>query len=96
LGYFELNPLTLVERTVAVRLDGRVVDEDVLAAVYGDEAVALFVVEPLDRALRHVHSLLGDIRLPPFVETGVFVPRSRFTAVHAVDRFLPVRTWYSA
>src|ERR1700749_1291632 len=37
-------------------------DEDVLPAVYGDEAVALLVVEPLHGALCHVHSLLGAIR----------------------------------
>src|SRR5436305_14988004 len=43
----ELHPLVLVEGPVAVGLDRRVVDEDVLTVVHGDEAVALLVVEPL-------------------------------------------------
>ena len=57
----ELHALVLVERAVAVGLDGGVVDEHVLPAVHGDEAVALLVVEPLHGALCHVHSLLGAI-----------------------------------
>src|SRR6185437_15357882 len=47
----------LVQRAVAITLDGAVVDEYVLAAVHSDEAVALFVVEPLHGALCHMHSL---------------------------------------
>src|SRR6476469_5909184 len=51
----ELHLLVLVERLVAVGLDGGVVDEDVLAAtVLRDEAEALFGVEPLDGSLSHV------------------------------------------
>src|SRR5436309_1291882 len=34
-------------------LDGAVVDEDVLTAIHGDEAVALLRVEPLHRACNH-------------------------------------------
>src|SRR6266404_1403041 len=44
----ELHALTLVEGLVALRLDRRVVDEDVSAAVgRRDEAEALLAVEPL-------------------------------------------------
>ena len=58
----ELHPLALVEGPVPVGLDRRVVDEDVLTAVDGDEAVTLFAVEPLHGALCHVHSSLGAFR----------------------------------
>src|SRR5689334_170008 len=54
LGYVELDLLVLVEGLVALRLDGRVVNEDVVAAVLlGDEAEALLSVEPLNGALSH-------------------------------------------
>src|SRR5262249_58785074 len=43
----ELDELALVEGAVAVHLDGRVVDEYVLSAFAGDEAVTLLRVEPL-------------------------------------------------
>src|SRR3712207_2848347 len=49
----EGDPLALVETLVPVGLDGRVVHEDVLAAVDGDEAEALLGVEPLHGALDH-------------------------------------------
>src|SRR4051812_20845132 len=52
---FEGHELALLEDLVAAHLDGRVVDEDVLPAILdGDEAVALFSVEPLDGSVRHV------------------------------------------
>src|SRR6187401_256404 len=55
----ELDLLVLVEGLVALRLDGRVVNEDVIAAVLlGDEAEALLGVEPLHGALCHVLFLL--------------------------------------
>src|SRR6266550_4049651 len=78
LHHVELHALVLVERLVALGLDRRVVDEDVLTTVHGDEAVALLVVEPLHGALCHVHSLLGPTG-PTLREAGVFVPRSRFS-----------------
>ena len=54
LGDLELDALCLVERTVAVGLDRRVVNEDVGAsAILCDEAEALFSVEPLHGALCH-------------------------------------------
>lgn len=57
LGDLELHALRLVERTVAVALDGGVVDEHVGAAtILGDEAEALLSVEPLNGAFCH-----GDI-----------------------------------
>src|SRR5690349_24908814 len=59
LGYVELDLLVLVEGLVPLRLDRRVVDEDVVAAVLlGDEAEALLGVEPLDGALSHALVLL--------------------------------------
>src|ERR1700744_2240040 len=77
LHHVELHPLVLVEGLVAFGLDGRVVDEDVLTAVHGDEAVALFVVEPLHGALCHVHSSLGGWSgPPPLVGPGVFPPEA--------------------
>src|SRR5690242_10097849 len=56
----ELDALVLLERLVAVARDRRVVDENVRAtAVRGDEAEALFVVEPLHSSLRHAVFLLA-------------------------------------
>src|SRR3954468_3848623 len=65
LGDVELDPLAFFEALVAVGLDGAVVNEDVTAAVHGDEAVALLRVEPLDRALCHNHPRLLDPRPGP-------------------------------
>src|SRR5450759_992114 len=54
LGNLELHALCLFERTVAARLDRGVVNEHVrAAAVLGNEAEALFSVEPLNSALCH-------------------------------------------
>src|SRR6185437_14286862 len=53
----ELDPLTLFEGAVTVRLDRREVDENVLATVDGDKAVALVRVEPFDGALSHSKQL---------------------------------------
>src|SRR5579862_6335312 len=53
----ELDPLTLFEGAVAIRLDSREVDENVLATVDGDKAVSLVRVEPLDGALSHSKQL---------------------------------------
>src|SRR6185369_17910430 len=55
----ELHALALCERAEAARPDGGEVDEHVLAGVRRDEAEALGVVEPLDRAL---HATLGRPR----------------------------------
>ena len=49
----ELDALSVLERLVAVGYDRREVNENVLAAVYRDEAVALLGVEPFDAALCH-------------------------------------------
>src|SRR5437764_11904307 len=46
----ELHRLTLLERSEAVALNGRVVHEDIAASVALDESVSLRVVEPLDLA----------------------------------------------
>src|SRR5262249_22321626 len=54
LGDVELDLLVLVEGLVALGLDGRVVHEDVVAAVLlRDEAETLLGVEPLHGALSH-------------------------------------------
>src|SRR5580693_4767296 len=53
----ELDPLPLFEGAVAIRLDSREVDEDVLATVDGDKAVSLVRVEPFDGALSHSKQL---------------------------------------
>jgi hypothetical protein len=49
---FKLDTLALGQALEALGLDDAEVDEHVLAALLGDEAVPLRVVEPLDRALR--------------------------------------------
>jgi hypothetical protein len=55
LGDVELDLLVLVEGLVALRLDRRVVHEDVVAAVLlRNEAETLLGVEPLHGALSHV------------------------------------------
>lgn len=60
--YGKLDTLALFEAAIAVELDLRLVDEDVLGTVgTGDEAVALGSVEPFDGSLfsfRHVGVLL--------------------------------------
>src|SRR4029077_18990101 len=53
----ELDPLPLLEGAVAIRLDRREMDENVLATVDGDEAVSLVRVKPLDGALSHSKQL---------------------------------------
>src|SRR5690349_16073504 len=52
-GHVELDLLALLEGLVAVALDVRVVDEDVVRTLAGDEAVALLVVEELDGTGSH-------------------------------------------
>jgi hypothetical protein len=70
----ELHALTLVERFVAVRLNGRPVDEDVSpTTIHGDESVAFLGVEPLDRALSHDLLLLLLI----FIGFGQLLAASR-------------------
>src|SRR5262245_44909409 len=53
LSDLEVDPLAVFESLVPVHHDRRVMDEDISAAVDGDEAIALLGVEPLDSALRH-------------------------------------------
>src|SRR3954447_2296926 len=63
----ELDLLVLVQGLVALALDGRVVHEDVVAAVLlRNEAEALLGVEPLDGALSHARLLLiRGVEPPP-------------------------------
>src|SRR3954453_8300305 len=77
LGDLELDPLAFFQALVAVGLDGAVVNEDVTAAVHGDEAVALLGVEPLDRALCHNHPRLLDPHPGPPPERPVAAPKVR-------------------
>src|SRR5215467_5869590 len=58
----ELDPLALFEGAVAIRLDGREVDEYVPTTVDRDEAVALVRVEPFDGALSHYQQLPNSAR----------------------------------
>src|SRR5436305_2536072 len=61
LHHFELHLLPLGKSAEAVRLDRRVVAEDVLTApALGDEAVALGVVEPLHSSSRHSRLTLRE------------------------------------
>ncbi len=46
----EFNALALFQVAVPIALDGGEMDEDVRAALAGDEAVALAGIEPFDRA----------------------------------------------
>src|ERR1700704_4664983 len=61
----EFDRLAFLERTEAVALDSRIVNEDVTASVALDESVTLGVVEPLDLACdahRSCSYLLGRQR----------------------------------
>ena len=49
----ELDALAVFEGAKPIHLDLAVVDVDIRAFIDGNEAVALFSVEPLDRALSH-------------------------------------------
>ncbi len=74
LGDLEFDPLAVLERLVTVHLNGGEVDENVLAAIDGDKAVALFSVEPLNGSLCHwSHPLLLVRQVAPYCETRVFV-----------------------
>src|SRR5947207_15204516 len=53
LGDLERDALPLLEAFVAVRLDLREMDEDVVSLLPLNEAEALLVAEPLDRAFGH-------------------------------------------
>jgi len=62
LADFELNASVLVEGLEATGLDLRVVNEDIaIGVIRGDEAEALFSVEPLDSSLCHVFLLSMDL-----------------------------------
>src|ERR1700730_9091930 len=53
LGHLEFDLVALGQALEARPLDGVEVHEHVLASLLGDEAVALRIVEPLDRTLSH-------------------------------------------
>src|SRR6185295_6493056 len=55
LGHLELDLIALGEALEALRLDGVEVHEHVVAGLLGDEAIALCIVEPLDRSLCHLN-----------------------------------------
>jgi hypothetical protein len=59
---FELNTLVLVQGLEATGLDLRVVNEDIaIGVIRGDEAEALFSVEPLDGSLCHLFLLIVEL-----------------------------------
>src|SRR4051812_1845666 len=63
---FERDALTLGQRLVALTGDRGEVDEHVRLAVPAlDEAVALFVREPLDRTFSHLRLLLAGMTTSP-------------------------------
>jgi hypothetical protein len=53
LGDVELNALAFLQRTEAVRLDGGVMNEDVLSVFTAKKSKTLGVIKPLDCALFH-------------------------------------------
>jgi hypothetical protein len=59
LGDVELNALAFLKRTEAVRLDGGVMDEDVLAVFAAQKSKSLGVIKPLNCALFHDVFLLN-------------------------------------
>jgi hypothetical protein len=62
LADLELNALVLVEGLESTGLDLRVVNEDIaIGVVRGDEAEALFSVEPLDGSLCHLFLLIVEL-----------------------------------
>ena len=58
LGDVELNALAFLKRTETVRLDGSVMDEDVLAVFAAQKSKTLGVVKPFDCSLFHIVLLL--------------------------------------
>src|SRR5688500_14676627 len=65
LADFELNTLVLVEGLEATGLDLGVVNEDIaIGVIRGDEAEALFSVEPLDGSLCHLFLLIMELLSP--------------------------------
>src|SRR5580692_3648282 len=63
LGHFELHALVLLQAAEAVAVNLGVVHEDVRPVGAGDEAEALFRVEPLNGSLCHVAPYRGWIRV---------------------------------
>ena len=64
LDYVELDRLAFLERTEALRLDGGVMHEDILAVLAGNESETFCVIEPLHCALFHLEWILLDTDLP--------------------------------
>ena len=79
----KLNSLALVESLEAIHLNLAVVNEQVVAALTGDEAVALVRIEPLNSTLSHV--------VPFFLAPqGKHCAEARYTvAVSATGDILP-------
>src|SRR5262249_55252361 len=62
----ELDLISLAQALEALGLDGAVVDEDVLAALLGDEAESLRIVGPLPSSLCHARTLSSGSSAPVF------------------------------
>ena len=58
--YVERDRLAFLQAAEAVGLDRRIVNENVFSILPADEAVALRVVEPLDRACCHKPTSLQE------------------------------------
>jgi len=54
----EGNLVAFIQGFESLTRDGRVVHEDILAGILGDEAEPFFVVEPLDFAAGHISLLM--------------------------------------
>jgi hypothetical protein len=77
----ELDPLTVLERLVALSLDLREVDEHVLALVTRDESVTLLGVEELHSALCHSVSFsCFDVVPPRLRPCRMSTPLATYTA----------------
>ena len=62
----ELNALVLIEGLEATGLDLGIVNEDIaIGVIRGDEAEALFSVEPLDGSLCHLFLLIVELYIRP-------------------------------
>jgi len=63
LHYVKLNGLTFLQALETVRIDSRVMHEDILAVLTRDEAEALRVIEPLHSTLFHFESYFLNFEL---------------------------------
>src|SRR5271170_246076 len=63
LHYVELNGLTFLQALETVRINSRVMHEDILAVLTRDEAEALRIIKPLHSTLFHFESYFLNFEL---------------------------------